>query len=102
MRNRIMLLLGAALMITFGTVLQASAVANVTSVFLGSSSFRASGTTTVSYVVLEVYDYATGEDLFIGSFPASGSFDHMVNYPSQPSGHKLAYYVWGSPTSNVE
>ena len=99
MKRLLLLVCVLLFVLLFGMVLEVDAVATVTSYATGCESFQAWGTTTAPYVVVEVYDPATGLDLFFDSFPVSGgALSVTAPYPVQAEGTILEYWVWGSPT----
>jgi hypothetical protein len=102
MMRRIMFLLGLTFVMLIGSVLQANAVADVTSYSTGCSSFSASGTTNAPYLVVEVYNPGTGLDLYLAAQPATSPFSLTVTYPAQSAGTDLEFWVWGSPTNDPD
>lgn len=104
MKRLLVLVFAFVFVVALGQVAPANAIATVSSYFLGCSSASASGTTTAPYVVVEVYDPAIGEDLFFGTFPASGgtfSVNAVYTAPAA-AGTFLEYWVWGSPTADPD
>jgi len=98
MKRVLVVLFSAALLLTFGLVLQINAEATVDSYFLGCHSATASGTTTAPYIIIEVYNPYLSEDLYYAAQATGGSFNFGVSFPQQAPGTDLEYWVWGSPT----